>query len=115
MAKEFTLNIKNKVSMEISLGTDVYGNITRIDNSFKDIDFCIKQYNGELEDVKRQLETAKVEVQKPFTRENELKEKMEELDKINISLNINEKEKQVLDTSDSDELENDDKNNNRER
>ena len=109
------LKLKNNYTYQVELGDDIYGNITRIDNSFKDIDFCIKQYNGELEDVKRQLETAKVEVQKPFTRENELKEKMEELDKINISLNINEKEKQVLDTSDSDELENDDKNNDRER
>ncbi len=102
MSKSFTLNIKHGVTLEIDLGTDVYGNIKRIDNSFDDLDYNIKHYTENLEDVKRQLETAKIEVQKPFTKENELKEKMEELDKLNISLNINEKEKQVLDTSDSD-------------
>ena len=115
MSKSFTLNIKHSVTLEIALGTDVYGNIKRIDNSFDDLDYNIKHYTENLEDVKRQLETAKVEVEKPFTKENELKEKMEELDKLNISLNINEKEKQVLDTSDSDELENNEKDRDQER
>lgn len=115
MSKSFTLNIKHSVTLEIDLGTDVYGNIKRIDNSFNDLDYNIKHYTENLEDVKRQLETAKVEIEKPFTKENELKEKMEELDKLNISLNINEKEKQVLDTSDSDELENNEKDREQER
>lgn len=115
MSKSFTLNIKHSVTLEIDLGADVYGNIKRIDNSFDDLDYNIKHYTENLEDVKRQLETAKVEVEKPFTKENELKEKMEELDKLNISLNINEKEKQVLDTSDSDELENNEKDRDQER
>ncbi len=114
--KVFTLNVKNKVSMEIDLGSDIYGNIKRIDNSFSDLDFYIKDYTEKLEDVKRQLEIAKIEVQKPFTKEDELQEKMKELDKINISLNINEKEKQILDTSnDEEKIEKSDKDKNRDR
>ena len=108
--KVFTLNVKNKATLFVELGSDVYGNITRIDNCFAKLDEFIKSYNESLEDVNRQLETAKVEVQRPFTKEQELQEKIKELDELNISLNINEKEKQVLDTSDSEnEKEKDDK------
>ena len=110
MSKSFTLNIKNNVNMEIDLGEDVYGNIKRIDNSFSDLDFYIKDYTESLEDIKRQLEIAKVEVQKTFSKEDELQEKMKELERVNISLNINEKEKQVLDNSNEDDnLESSDK------
>ena len=100
---EFTLNIKNMTKSKIYLGNDVYGNIRRIDNSLSDFDSYIERDKAEIEDIKKQIEVAKIEVQKPFSREDELKEKMKELDKLNISLNINEKEKQVLDTSNEDE------------
>ena len=103
IAREFTLNIKNMTKSKIYLGNDVYGNIRRIDNSLSDFDSYIERDRAEIEDIKKQIEVAKIEVQKPFSRENELKEKMKELDKLNISLNINEKEKQVLDTSNGDE------------
>lgn len=44
-----------------------------------------------------QLETAKVEVQKPFTFEEELKEKSERLNALNIELNLDKKDPAVLD------------------
>ena len=103
IAGEFTLNIKNMTKSKIYLGNDVYGNIRRIDNSLSDFDSYIERDKAEIKDVKKQIEAAKIEVQKPFSREDELKEKLKELDKLNISLNINEKEKQVLDTSKEDE------------
>ena len=101
--REFTLNIKNKTARNINFGNDAYGNIRRIDNSLSDFDSYIERDKAEIEDIKKQIEVAKIEVQKPFSKEDELKEKMKELDKLNISLNINEKEKQVLDTSNEDE------------
>ena len=61
-----------------------------------------------LEDIEKQLETAKIEVQKPFPKELELKEKMKKLEELNILLKIDEKEKQVLDAS-NDELDMTDK------
>ena len=103
LSQDFTLNIRNKTNRGIHLGSDVYGNIRRIDNSLSDFDSYINDNKQEIEDIKKQLEIAKDEVQKPFFKEDELKEKMQELDKINISLNINEKEKQVLDTSNEEE------------
>ena len=88
---------------KIYLGNDAYGNIRRIDNCLSDFDSYIERDKAEIEDIKKQIEVTEIEVQKPFSREDELKEKMKELDKLNISLNINEKEKQVLDTSNEDE------------
>ena len=115
LMREFTLNIKNKTNREINLGSDVYGNIRRIDNSLSDFDSYINDNKEEIEDLKKQLETAKIEVKKPFIKEDELKEKMKELDKLNISLNINEKDKQVLDTSNEEENPTNEKDKNYER
>ena len=44
-----------------------------------------------------QLETAKIEVEKPFAFEDELKEKTERLNKLNIELNLDEKDNTVID------------------
>lgn len=44
-----------------------------------------------------QLETTKVEVQKPFAFEEELKEKLERLNALNIELNLDKKDPAVLD------------------
>ena len=103
ISRDFTLNIKNKTTRNIYLGSDAYGNIRRIDNSLSNFDSYINDNKAEIENIKKQIEVAKIEVQKPFSREDELKEKMKELDKLNISLNINEKEKQVLDSSNEEE------------
>ena len=109
VSKVFTLTVKNKTTRTIELGNDVYGNIRRIDNSLSDFESDIYDYKRNIEEIQKQLEVAKVEVQKPFAREEELKEKLKELDELNISLKIDEKEKQVLDNTNDEELENEDK------
>ena len=113
---KFTLTMRNNTSTKVELGSDVYGNIKRIDNSFEHLRTMMKADERELEETKKQLETAKIEVQRPFIQEEELKEKTRELEELNIKLNINEKEKQVLDTSnDEEELEKENKEKNRDR
>ena len=113
---KFTLTMRNNTSTKVELGSDVYGNIKRIDNSFEHLRTMMKADEKELEETKKQLETAKIEVQRPFIQEEELKEKTRELEELNIKLNINEKEKQVLDTSnDEEELEKENKDKDRDR
>ena len=46
--------------------------------------------------VERQLETAKAEVEKPFPKEAELKEKQERLSTLNSLLNLNEKDDSAI-------------------
>lgn len=114
LEKQFTMTMKNKYSYSIFLGSDIYGNITRINNALDGIKDKIPDQKLRLEDIEKQLETAKIEVQKPFPKELELKEKMKRLEELNILLKIDEKEKQVLDTG-SEEIENDEKEKEKER
>ena len=108
LEKQFTMTMKNKYSYSIFWGSDIYGNITRINNALDGIKDKIPDQKLRLEDIEKQLETAKIEVQKPFPKELELKEKMKKLEELNILLKIDEKEKQVLDAS-NDELDMTDK------
>lgn len=50
-----------------------------------------------LSNVEHQLETAKVEVTKPFAQEQELAEKLERLAELNALLNMDEKGDNALD------------------
>ena len=104
ICKEFTMTMKNKYSYNISLGSDVFGNITRINNALDGIKDKIPDQKLMVEDIEKQLETAKIEVQKPFPKEAELNEKLKKLEELNILLKIDEKEKQVLDTSNDEEI-----------
>ena len=55
--------------------------------------------------AKEQLIKAKEEINRPFPQEQELKDKSERLEKLNILLNLNEKTNEIID--DKDELEED--------
>lgn len=112
--REFTMTIKNKYSYNIMLGSDVYGNITRINNALEAIKDKIPDERLRIEDIEKQLENAKIEMQKPFSQEELLDEKMKRLEELNILLKLDEKEKQVLDTS-NDEIENNEKEKEKER
>ena len=110
--KKFTMTMKNKYSYSIFLGSDTFGNITRINNALEAIKDKIPDAKLRIEDIEKQLEIAKIEVQKPFPKEEELKEKMKKLEELNILLKLDEKEKQVLDTS-NDEIEDNEKDKNK--
>lgn len=103
--KLFTMTIRNKLSYSIFLGNDVYGNIKRIDNRLESISDKIPDLKLQIDDLNKQLENAKIEVEKPFPQEEQLKEKTKRLEDINILLKLDEKDKQVLDTSDNEQLE----------
>ena len=106
------MTMRNKYSYSIFLGSDTFGNITRINNALEAIKDKIPDAKLRIEDIEKQLETAKIEVQKPFPKEEELKEKMKKLEELNILLKLDEKEKQVLDTS-NDEIEDNEKDKNK--
>ena len=80
------------------MGSDALGNLTRIENELSKLPARLEAAQIKLAETIEQLETAKVEVQKPFTFEEELKEKSERLNALNIELNLNEKDRSVMDT-----------------
>lgn len=103
--KSFHLYLKNELSHCVILGNDNLGNITRINNEIDGFSFDLKQEQTELENTKIQFENAKEECKRPFKQEQELKEKSKRLDEVNVLLNMNEKDKEVIDFDDSVEVE----------
>ena len=101
--QEFELYIKGNSEYKISLGNDIHGNITRIDNALANIGKDLEDIQSELENTKKQLENAKVDVKVPFDKEDELKEKSIRLDRVNALLNLNEKENIIIDEDEKSE------------
>ena len=104
--QQFKLYLTNNMEHSLELGNSSSGNITRIDNLLDDFDFHLNSYIEELKDVEIQFEKAKEEVKKPFTQEQEYKEKTERLNELNRLLNLNEKTHDVVDDT-PDDLDND--------
>ena len=103
--KKFIMNLKGNSNYRVELGQDVFGNITRIDNVLKDIDKYIESDKKALEELKKQFEVAKVQVKVPFDKEDELKEKENKLEKLNILLNLNEKDTEIIEDEQEQEQE----------
>ena len=95
--RTFHLGMKNNLSYDVELGSDPFGNITRIDNVLNNIPNKLENTINNLEDTKKQFENAKQETTRPFPQEEELKQKSKRLDELNIQLNLNEKDKEIID------------------
>lgn len=93
----YCLNLCGMRKYKVDLGTDALGNLTRIENEIAKLPARLEAAKTRKEETTAQLETAKEEVKKPFAFENELKEKTERLNALNIELNLNEKDKSVID------------------
>ena len=78
------------------MGTDSNGNITRINNCLENIAKDIPLETEILDNIHLQLENAKIEEQKEFPKEQELKEKLKKLDEINAELKINDNEHEMI-------------------
>lgn len=95
--RKFYASMKNNLSYKTELGSDPSGNITRIDNVLNGIETRLSSVENNLEDTKKNYESAKKEIEKPFPQEEELKTKSKRLDELNIKLNLNNKDKEIID------------------
>ena len=105
MDRKFYMGMKNNLSYKTELGSDPSGNITRIDNVLNSIENKLSSTENNLADTKKNYENAKVEIQRPFPQEEELRAKSKRLDELNIKLNLNEKDKEIVDDG-GEEIEN---------
>lgn len=96
VTRNIKLKLKNKFSYTIDLGVDAGGNIIRINNCLENIARDIPLEREKLDNTKLQLENAKVESQKEFPQEQELKDKQRKLDSINAELKINDDDHEIL-------------------
>ena len=94
--RAYKVALKGKLRYTVTLGSDLYGNITRLDNALEGLEKRLDTAVAELENTKKQFETAKVEVTKPFAQEDELKSKTSRLDELNILLNMDKPENEIV-------------------
>ena len=90
--REHRLAMTGRLHHVVTLGTDVFGNIQRMDNALEALPVKEQTCREQLSDLHAQLETAKVEVQKPFPREEELKAKTARLEELNALLNMDDEQ-----------------------
>ena len=91
-SQEYRLTMIGQLSHTVTLGTDVFGNLQRMDNALEALPIKEQTCREQLSNLQTQLETAKIEVQKPFPREEELKAKTARLEELNALLNMDNKE-----------------------
>ena len=97
MSNEYRITLKGTLSHTVTLGADVFGNITRLDNALENLAGNLDAERAKLEEAKVQLENARTELATPFAREEELAEKTARLKELNILLNMDEKDKTLID------------------
>ena len=96
-AREYRLTMIGQLRHTVTLGTDVFGNLQRMDNALEGLPIKEQTCREQLSNLQTQLETAKVEIQKPFPREAELNTKTARLEELNSLLNLDHKEPEIVD------------------
>ena len=104
-SKEYKIVLIGELRHTVVLGTDIFGNILRLDNAIGAMPERQIACKEQLEDTKVQLENAKVESQKPFPHEEELKTKSARLAELNTLLDMDKKDNEIVDSERSEESE----------
>ncbi len=95
-AREYKVKFKGELGYPVTLGTDTYGNITRFDNALEGLQKRLEFNEQELENTKKQFETAKIDVCRPFNQEEELQTKTARLNELNALLNVDKRENEIV-------------------
>lgn len=95
--REYKVHLKGEITHSVELGTSELGNITRLDNAFTEFHKELERSVIQLENTQKGLEDAKVDVQRVFPQEEELKQKLSRLAELEAELKVNEKTNQVID------------------
>ena len=94
--QEVKLILRGEMSHTVTMGTDVYGNLTRIENALVNMPQKLEKAEERIAELERQTEQARAELGKPFAQEKELEAKAARLAELNAALNIDEKRKEPM-------------------
>ena len=95
-SKEYAVEVKHHMRYRTPLGTDARGNISRIENLFSGIEKKKNETCDKYENILKQYENAKVEVEKSFEHENELAEKERRLAELDAMLNMDKAAPEIV-------------------
>ena len=85
---KYSLALKGATEHRIDLGSDALGNVLRIENTLTALDKKLDTNRSRLEDLERQTENARAELEKPLPQEAELAEKSARLIELNAELDM---------------------------
>ena len=94
--QEVKLILRGEMSHTVTMGTDVYGNLTRIENALANMPQKLEKAEERIAELERQTEQARAELGKPFAQEKALEAKAARLAELNAALNIDEKRKEPM-------------------
>jgi predicted RNase H-like nuclease (RuvC/YqgF family) len=95
--KEYNVTLEGALQHSISVGADIQGNITRLDNLISRLPDRLEACKEKLAETEKQIENAKAEIARPFPKEQELKEKSERLAELNALLDMDHKDNEIVD------------------
>ena len=95
-SREYKITLIHQLRHTVTLGTDIFGNIQRLDNTLGAFEERMAACVEQLENTRVQLENAKAEVQK-FPQEEELAVKTARLNELNALLNLDKTENEIVD------------------
>ena len=104
-SREYKITLKNELRHTTALGTDIFGNIQRLDNLIASFPEKQQGCENQLENEKVQLENAKAELDKPFAHEEELKTKSARLAELNAMLDMDKQDNEIVDNDREDDIE----------
>ena len=102
-SREYKITLINALRHPTTLGTDIFGNIQRLDNTLAAFEERRAACIAQLDNTHTQMENAKAEIQKSFPQEDELKTKTQRLNELNALLNLDKTENEIVDGERSEE------------
>ena len=83
---KFKVTMKHNLTYTAELADDPVGNATRINNALEGMDDKIKAHEARLATLEKELQNAQAEAERPFPKEDELRQKSARLTQLNREL-----------------------------
>ena len=100
LSREYKITLIGSLRHTATLGTDLYGNIQRLDNTLESLPSRLQNTQDHLSNTRRQLEEAKAAVDKPFPYEEDLTTKSTRLAELNALLDMDRQDNEIVDNED---------------
>ena len=97
MSREYKITLIGSLRHVVPLGTDIFGNLQRLDNTLEGLDGRLNNTRDYLSNPRQQLEEAKAAATKPFPYEEDLAAKSSRLAELNALLDMDKKENEIVD------------------
>lgn len=97
VSREYKITLVGSLRHVVPLGTDIFGNIQRLDNALEGLLASLTKTQEAIKSAQQNLEQAKAELNKPFPFEEGLATKSARLGELNAMLDMDKPENEIVD------------------